>query len=201
MQEFDNTKLIRGIDAVKRKRGELENILVDVSRQGGRTVVRIPDVSYKLIAEVSVKPAYTGQIIPVPACMYSLLEPVEYYLFSRILKEITEHGECVKRRCELTKRGAPDNKYSYNTIGSLIDMGIVTCERADGGRYRWRIKFDDIEKFDSIVDGEGKLTIERLRKAASKKGIGKITKDDLIKIYDEYSLRTNHDAEDEEVYD
>ena len=88
---------------MKRKRRVVKavvNTATPISQLG----IEVPQIDYKVVADVTMQKVFTGRITPIPTVLVHFLRPVELLFVSTIIEEIVLHGECTLTTMEFTQR-------------------------------------------------------------------------------------------------
>lgn len=185
---------------MKRKRRVVKavvNTATPISQLG----IEVPQIDYKVVADVTMQKVFTGRITPIPTVLVHFLRPVELLFVSTIIEEIVLHGECTLTTMEFTQRVGVAAPTIYIAKTSLRRMGLLQEERLTNKRYRYCINWVAVNKLESLTVNEPHAIMTLIRKATQKNVIENLTKDDVRKSYTERVLPLGHDPREEETYD
>jgi len=163
----------------------------------------MPEFKYVVMAEVEMKPQFTGEITPMPTVMLFFLSQLELKVFSIILEDYYRKGTCDMTIKQMSVKILRNFPCISRVLGSLRQRGLLLEAPCGlpGARKSRIINFKAIQHLNDLVQDEDPGVYSRIRRATRKTNILNLTKEDIRNGYDNKVLPPDHDPEEEEEYD
>ena len=179
----------------------ITRVVVDTSKTISQMGIEIPQIDYKVIADVTMRRAFTGRVTPIPTVLIHYLRSIELKLVAIIIEETIRTGECKLTNEEISLRLKCTVPTVYETKHKLNKMGLIQSERWGDRRMRLYINWDAVNNLEKLTDGEPQAIMSNIRHASKTIRIEKLTRKDVEKSYSEKVLPPDHDPREEEIYD
>lgn len=180
-----------------------EPIVIKIDPKQSKTGIVLPQVKYQILETVENEQVFNGMILPIPKVLIYYLTHNELMIVATILEETNEYGKCISSVKKLATKMKISTPTASSCLYSLRKMGLLLEEpngKRGAGRVR-KLNYEAIQYLNDLVEGEDTGVYIRIRKAARKTDIMKLTKDDVTNAYDNHVLAPDHDPAEEEEYD
>lgn len=179
----------------------ITRVVVDTSQTISQMGIEIPQIDYKVIADVTMKEKFVGRVTPVPTVLIHYLRSVELKLIAIIIEETIKTGECKLTNDEFSQRLSCTIPTVYETKHKLKKMGLIQVEKWTDMRLRYYINWDAVNNLEKLTKDEPSAIMTFIRDASKTIRIEKLTRKDVEKSYTEKVLPPDHDPREEEMYD
>lgn len=163
--------------------------------------IQIPQVDYKVIADITMRTEFTGRITPLPTVLIHYLRPNEFLMIATIMEDIINDGECALTSEGFMRRIGISAPTLYDTKSSLRKMGLIQEEHMSNWKYRYHINWKAVNNLEELTKDEPPEIMMLIRKATRKTVLENLKREDVESSYTEKVLPYGHDPREEEIYD
>lgn len=185
--------------AYKRKR--VTKVAVDTSKTISQFGIQIPKIDYKVVADVSMQTAFSGRITPLPTVIVHYLRPAELIMFSVIIEDIIELGECKLTTNEFIVRMNTTAPTLYTAKSAMKKMGLIDVKKGADKKYRYTINWKAVNNLDKLTQNAPPSIMSYIRESTRTRILENLTEKDILRSYNEKVLPIEHDPREEETYD